>query len=355
MADSSKTEKATSKKRSDERKKGNIFLSKDAVTLVSLLGMFFFLKIFFSSMYEVLSLFMADSIRMAMGTSYVSNITIREIGYDFLSVFVRTAVPMLLISIMLSVVATVFQTKPIFVTESLKPNFGKLNPLKGIKNMFSVRSVVEILKGVIKIVILIAILYNFVESHLKDFPRLLYKQPLESSVYLLDTIFSMVMTIGIAFAAVSVLDYFYQWWEYERQIKMSKEEVKEEYKQLEGDPKVKGKIKENQRKIAMSRMMQSVPSADVVVKNPTHFAVALRYNPEIDAAPVVLAKGQDELALRIIRIAEENEVYVVENKPLARALYAQADINGEIPMDFYGAIAEILVYVYRIKNKKIAP
>lgn len=134
-------------------------------------------------------------------------------------------------------------------------------------------------------------------------------------------------------------------------MKMTKEEVKEEYKQLEGDPKVKGKIKETQRKMAMSRMMQAVPNADVVVKNPTHFAVALKYDLNKNSAPIIVAKGQDELALRIIQVAEENGVYVVENRPIARALYASVDVNQEIPADYYGAIAEILVYVYKLKKK----
>ncbi|MCQ4726591.1 flagellar biosynthesis protein FlhB [Anaerotignum faecicola] len=351
MADSSKTEKATSKKRSDERKKGNIFLSKDIVTLVSLLGMFFSLKLLFPNIYVSVKSYMADGIVLAGETTEVTNELIREITNEFIIAFAKIAAPLLFISILLAVAATVFQTKPIFITENLKPKFNKLNPINGIKNLFSLRSIVEIIKGVIKITILIAILYDFVEKRLIEFPKLLYMDLISSSTYILSSIFSMVMTVSIAFAAVSVLDYFYQWWEYERQIKMSKEEIKEEYKQMEGDPKVKGKIKETQRKMAMSRMMQAVPTADVVVKNPTHFAVALKYDPDKDNAPVVVAKGQDELALRIIRIAEENKVYVIENKPLARALYAQADVNAEIPPDYYGAIAELLVYVYRIKNK----
>ena len=140
---------------------------------------------------------------------------------------------------------------------------------------------------------------------------------------------------------------------YERQIKMSKQELKEEYKQMEGDPHIKGKIKEVQRKMAMSRMMQSVSKADVVIKNPTHFAVALKYDLEKDQAPILVAKGKDELALRIIKEAEINDVFVLENKPLARAIYATTDINREIPEEFYGTIAEILVYVYKIKNKNI--
>lgn len=174
-----------------------------------------------------------------------------------------------------------------------------------------------------------------------------------ATVFILNDCMKLVLRIGIAFIAISVLDYFYQWWEYERQLKMSKQEVKEEYKQMEGDPQIKGKIKENQRRMAMSRMMQAVPSADVIIKNPTHFAVALRYDTEKDAAPVVVAKGQDELALRIIKTAEDNHVHVIENKPLARALYATTELNREIPAEFYGTIAEILVYVYKLNNKKI--
>ena len=251
----------------------------------------------------------------------------------------------------LIIISTVFQTKLLFSTESLMPKFSRLSPMQGVKRIFSVRSIVEVLKGLIKITILFVILYNFVKKHILNFPELMSVDLISSCAFMLEMIMDMVINIGIAFTAISVFDYFYQWWEYERQMKMTKEEVKEEYKQLEGDPKVKGKIKETQRKMAMSRMMQAVPNADVVVKNPTHFAVALKYDLNKNSAPIVVAKGQDELALRIIQVAEESDVYVVENRPLARALYSSVDVNQEIPADYYGAIAEILVYVYKLKKK----
>ena len=162
----------------------------------------------------------------------------------------------------------------------------------------------------------------------------------------------MVVRICIAFVAVAALDFFYQWWDYEKQMMMTKQEVKEEYKQMEGDPQVKGKIKEIQRRRAQQRMMQQVPGADVVVRNPTHFAVALRYKPDQDDAPIVLAKGQDNIALRIVQIAEENKVAVIENVPLARALYAQAELNQMIPPELYGAVAEVLVYIFKLNGKK---
>ncbi len=351
MAGDSKTEKATSKKRRDERKKGNIFLSRDVVILVSLLGMFVVLKMFFPTIYGTLKKYLMEYMTMAGTLKDVSNDLTMQISQNFMLTFVKVAMLLLLVSVLLSVVATAFQTKLLFAAESFKPKFNRLSPLQGIKRMFSMKSAMEVVKGLIKITILFVMIIQYIKKQIIHFPDFLTMDIIPSCVYMLDAAFGMVLNIGIAFAAISVFDYFYQWWDYERQLKMSKQEVKEEYKQLEGDPKVKGKIKELQRKMAMSRMMQSVPSADVVVKNPTHFAVALKYDPERNTAPVVVAKGQDELALRIIKVAEENQVYVIENKPLARALYATTEVRQQIPPDYYGAIAEILVYVYKLKNK----
>ena len=152
-------------------------------------------------------------------------------------------------------------------------------------------------------------------------------------------------------AALAFFDYLYQWWDYERQLRMSKQEIKEEYKQTEGDPQVKGKIKQIQRQRAQQRMMQQVPQADVVIRNPTHFAVALRYKPDQDNAPVVVAKGMDELALRIVKVAEEHQVATVENVPLAHALYDRAPLDREIPPDLYGPVAEVLVYVLKLDQE----
>ena len=251
----------------------------------------------------------------------------------------------------LSIAATVFQTKPLFVLDSLKPKFNRLSPLQGFKKIFSVRSIVEVLKGIIKISILFYLLYDFIGKQIIELPKLFTLEIPAACGYMFQTVFNMALRIGMAFAVISVFDFFYQRWEYERQLKMSKQEIKEEYKQLEGDPQVKGKIKELQRKMAMSRMMQQVPDADVVIRNPTHFAVALHYDPEKHVAPILLAKGQDEMALRIVRVAEENEIFIVENKPLARAIYATTDLNQQLPPEFYGAVAEILVHVYRLNHK----
>ena len=210
---------------------------------------------------------------------------------------------------------------------------------------------INALKGILKITILMIIIYFSLTGMFHESSKYLYSDIRAAGAHLFDVGMGMVVRIVIAFVALAAADFLYQWWDYERQIRMSKQEIKEEYKQMEGDPQIKGKIKEMQRRRAQSRMMQQVPQSDVVIKNPTHFAVALRYHPDEDNAPIVLAKGQDELALRIVKTAEENGVAVVENVPLARALYAQTDLDQEIPPSLYNEVAEVLVYIFRLNEK----
>jgi len=349
----SKTEKATPKRRQDERKKGNVLISKDVIAVVSLIGSFFALKLLFPSIVNNIELFIMKFIGYAGTKDAISESFLHDITKDFVLAYGFIAIPVILTSVGLAIAATVAQTRPIFVLDSIKPKFNRINPIEGFKRLFSVRSLFEAIKGIIKISILIALLYSFISDSILIILRTISLDVGSSCSVLLELVLKLAFKICLAFIGIAVFDYFFQWWEYERQIKMSKQELKEEYKQMEGDPQIKGKIKEVQRKMAMSRMMQAVPKADVVIKNPTHFAVALKYDLEKDNAPILLAKGQDQLALRIIKEAEENGVYVMENKPLARAIYATTDLNREIPPEFYGTVAEILIYIYKIKNKKL--
>ena len=210
----------------------------------------------------------------------------------------------------------------------------------------------ETLKNLIKISILMVIVYLSVRDMFLESFNYLYTDLPASVTHLIEVATGMIVRICIAFVAVAAIDFFYQRWDYEKNMMMTKEEVKEEYKQMEGDPKVKSKIRQIQQQRAQQRMMQQVPGADVVIRNPTHFAVALRYKPGIDDAPVVLAKGQDSVALRIVQIAEENKISVVENVPLARALYAQAELNQQIPPDLYDPVAKVLVYIFKLNDKQ---
>ena len=352
MAGDSKTEKATPKRRRDERKKGNVMMSKDAVAVATLIGSLFMVQamggIFVSRIRELLYLCLDY-----MGSSSVmipSNV-LAQLFKTVLLTFVTVAGPFLAVTAVLAIGVTFFQTKMLVAGESLKPKFNRISPLQGIKRLFSLRSVIEALKGILKISILLFLIYNYFTNVVLSFSRFLDLSLGQSCSILFRDILTLVIQIAVAFAVLAFFDYLYQWWDYERQLRMSKQEIKEEYKQTEGDPQVKGKIKQIQRQRAQQRMMQQVPGADVVIRNPTHYAVALRYREEEDNAPKVLAKGVDELALRIVKVAEDNGVHVVENVPLARGLYASVDLNREIPPDFYNAVAEVLVYVMKLDKK----
>ena len=351
MADSQKTEKATPKRRRDERKKGNIFFSNDAVSVVVLLTGLATLFLTLKSTAGNMEQFLRHCISMTQLSSETP--TAGDLGkllVQLLWSFVRAAGPLLLVPAVAGIAATFFQTKLLVTGESLRPKFSRINPLEGVKRLFSLRSLIEALKGLLKIVVLLYLIYQFLTGVVDLFTKYLFTDLSAACAHLSGLAFQMSMQIAVAYVVLAAADVFYQWWEYERQLRMSKQEIKEEFKQMEGDPQVKGKIKEIQRKMAQSRMMQKVPQADVVVRNPTHFAVALRYKPDRDQAPVVLAKGQDQVALRIVRVAEENHVAVVENVPLARALYASAELGREIPPELYGAVAEVLVYLYQLRE-----
>ena len=352
MPEGEKTEKATPKKRRDERKKGNVFLSKDAVAVATLLGSYGILHLtagMFAQELGSVMTFCLERSGTATGplAGYLPELVIR-----CLVAIAKTVGPVLLVTLFCAVAATFAQTRFLVSTESLKPKFNRISPLQGFKRLFSLKSLVEALKGVLKITILMVIVYLSIRDEVLASSRYLYVDLSTAAAHLLDYASGMVIKICIAFVALAAMDFLYQWWDYERQMKMTKQEVKEEYKQMEGDPQVKGKIKQIQRERAQRRMMQQVPQSDVVIRNPTHFAVALRYKPEQDNAPIVLAKGQDLVAQRIVEIAEANHVAVIENVPLARALYAEAELNREIPPTLYNAVAEVLVYIFKLNAKR---
>ena len=207
------------------------------------------------------------------------------------------------------------------------------------------KNIVELVKNSIKITLLLVLLYNILKQDLQPMASMIDMNPAASAAYMMKMTFDLLIRVCIAFTVIAFGDYLYQRWEYEKELRMTKQEVKDEYKQTEGNPEIKNRIKSLQRQMASSRMMQKVPQADVIIRNPTHVAIALKYDPDHDNAPVVLAKGLDELALRIVKVGEENNVYTIENKPLARILYHNVDIGMEIPPELYQAVAEILARV----------
>lgn len=352
MAADDKTEKASPKKRRDERKKGNVFQSKDVVTVGVIAISFYILKFVSPYIYRNTSYMFNKYISLMSTTQSINDTFVIQMFKD-ISYTIFASVGLLMIAVMVtSIILAGAQTRFLVSREKIKFKFSKLNPLSGIKRMFSLRSIVEVIKNIIKIIILGSLIYNTIIKELLQVPKLVSVDILAGVGFMSATIMSIVKSVIIAFVLISAFDFGYSWWEYEKNIKMSKQEVKDEYKQLEGDPKIKGKIKEKQRAISMRRMIQQVPQADVIIRNPTHYAIAIRYNIEKDNAPIVLAKGKDTIALKIIDKAQEHKINIVENVPLARALYASSEIDREIPLEFYEPVAEILAWVYGHKKKE---
>ena len=351
-ADGSKTEKATQKKREDERKKGNIFQSRDLVSALSILVLFYILKLTLSFIYKTLSGTITKYIGYTAAENALSASSANGLFKDIVITVLLASGPVLLGSFFISIIATGIQTKFNFSKEHIKFKLSKLNPIRGLKNLFSLRSITELIKAMIKITAIGFVLYSAFKKIYGQFIMLIYRDLWQATVFILNTIMDMVMQLSLVFIGIAVADYLYQWWEYERTLRMSKQEVKEEYKQMEGDPLIKSKIRERQRKISSQRMMQQVPTADVIIRNPTHYAVALKYELHVNAAPVVVAKGQDYVALKIIEIAAQHNIPMKENKPLAQALYKTVPLNQQIPPEYYAVLAEILAWVYSMKKEK---
>ena len=352
MAGENKTEKASPKKRRDERKKGNVFQSKDVVTVGVIAISFLILNLWAPYIYKYTSNVFYKYVILTKNTYTINDNLITQAFKDITFTIFASAGLVMLFVITTTVVLTGAQTKFLISKENIKFKFSKLNPLSGIKRMFSIRSLVEVIKNLIKISILAYVIYSSIANNLFQVPRLISVNLAAGINFIRTSVMSIVKSVVIAFIVISAFDFLYSWWEYEKSIRMTKQEVKEEYKQLEGDPKIRGIIKEKQRAFSMTRMMQQVPKADVIIRNPTHYAVAISYNIEKDNAPLVLAKGKDRMAARIIEKAEEYKINIIENIPLARALYAESEINREIPVKYYEDVAEILAWVYRLKEKE---
>lgn len=345
-----KTEQPTSKRRKDTRKKGNVLQSKDISTVVMLFGIFWMIRLMLPYIYTTVREYM-EWIISGIGQDTENFMTTQLVIVTVLSLL-KCALPLLLTTMLLAIVSHGVQTRFNVSFQAVRPKFSKLNPITGMKNLFSLKKFVELIKNLIKTSLLLVLLYNLIKRDIVPVARMIDMDTLNSAAYMLKMVFDLVIKVSMTFGVVAFFDYLYQRWEFERDLKMTKQEVKDEFKQTEGNPEIKGRIKRLQRQMAMSRMIQKVPQADVIVRNPTHFAVAMKYDPDKNGAPIVLAKGQDHMALRMIKVGEESGVAIVENRPLARALYSACELDREIPPEFFGAVAEILVYIYKASHRE---
>lgn len=351
-----KTEPATPKKLSDARNKGQVAKSREVANGLGMLSLFLVLKFWvgglansflqlFSGVYDKIP----ETVKMYGGQLPVNDMLI-IIRYAVVRLLTMVA-PIFIVGFIVAFLSDYIQVKWKITTEPMKPKFSKLNPASGVKRLFSMHSLVELIKSIAKIVLVSYMAYSYLINK-KENIFILYDISLMQAIQLCgELVVELGIRISVMYMIIAVLDFAYQKYKFNKDMKMTKQEVKDEYKQAEGDPQVKGKIKQKMREASMRRMMQDLPKADVVITNPTHYAVAIKYDPDECDAPIVLAKGEDHLAQKIKEKARENNIEIVENKPLARMLYANVEVGQAIPPELYQAVAEVLAFVYRLKGK----
>lgn len=345
-----KTEKATPKKRREARNKGQVVKSTELSTALSLLAMFFVIMLEANSISSGLQNIMTNVFTNGLNSSF-SEGDIQSFLTNLVIQVAKLLAPVLLTGLVVGVASNILQVGFLFTSESLQFKFDRINPLSGFKRIYSIRAIIELLKSILKISIVGVATFSVLWMHRSELKGMVSLTLTESLSFIGRIVLQMGLTASVLLIVLAGFDYAYQRFEYEKNLRMSKQDIKDEYKNSEGDPLIKSKIRERQRQMAMRRMMQEVPKADVIITNPTHYAVALRYDEKTMDAPKVVAKGADFVALRIREIAKEHKVVIVDRKPLARALYAQLDIGDSVPESFFKAVAEILAFVYKLKGK----
>ncbi len=352
-----KTEEPTAKKLSDARNEGQVAKGKDLTSAVMLLVLFMVLRFTVGNMGEgFIECFNKNYTQI--GDLFTS--THGEYNMQYTIALIQSAaldmlkllIPFFGIGFIIAIVIELAQVKWKPTSKPLQPKLSKFNPVNGIKRMFSVRTLVSLIKQVVILVVIFIVVYNKLKSRMSDI-YMLYDIPLISAIMLLgDIIFDIGTVICVIYTIIGIADYVFEKRKFRKDMMMTKQEVKDEWKNTEGNPEVKNKIRQKMSEASRRRMMQAVPEADVVITNPTHFAVALKYEQNKGKAPVVIAKGEDYLAAKIKEAARENNIEIVENKPLARMLYYNVELDEEIPPELYQAVAEVLAFVYNIKNKR---
>jgi flagellar biosynthetic protein FlhB len=346
-----KTEEPTPHRLREARKRGQVMKSLEFNAAINMLGMVFFFLVFWR--------YFRDGF-MAMFTHYLGNITVEftnELFFEKLALFslqqyLSLSAPFLLAALLLGLLSNVMQVGFLVSTEVVKPQLNRINPVEGFQRIFSRRALFELIKSLLKITVIAAVSYIFLRNRLACLIPLL-GQEIGTSFSLMGNILKgLVLRIAGVFVFLALLDFIYQRFEFQKNLRMTLKEVKEEFKQLEGDPHVRSRLREKQRALARQRSLSGTAEATVVITNPTELAVALRYDEKKDQAPVVVALGAGLFARRVREIARENDIPIVQNPPLARLLYKQAELGAEIPVDLYQAVAEILAMVYQLEERK---
>ncbi|MCL1917261.1 MAG: flagellar biosynthesis protein FlhB [Peptococcaceae bacterium] len=340
---------ATPKKRKDARKKGQVLKSPEISSAVVLIGLVMILRFWLPSMIMSMSEIIVSTMQIT------EEWTAAQISALMLSLTWRAAVmllPLFGAAMVLGLLINYAQVGVLFTTKTLKFKWEKFNIAKGLKKVFGLKAVMNLVKSLLKFGVVGYFLYAVVRDNFRVFPAMHNMTVLQAAATLGGIIFDMAWKVGLAFLFVAFIDFLYQWFEYEKELRMTLQEIKDEFKQTEGDPHLKAEIKKKQRAMAQRRMMEELKTADVVITNPAHVAVALKYDPGALDAPQVVAKGQDLMARRIREVAREHDITMFENKELARALYAQVDLGELVPANLYQAVAEVLAFVYKLAKRR---
>jgi len=348
-----KTEQATPRKRSEARKKGQVGKSREIPSVAVLLAGLSTLYLFGAYMYNHIKSVMQDTFSMIAAP----NLGLAEFlafGNIVIERLIVVVLPVMIAVFVTALLSNVLQIGWLLSWESVTPKLSKISPIKGIQKLFSKQTLMELFKSLAKLALVGVIAYVTIKGEMDRLPSLADMEVQGILLYILKIVFKIFIRVSMAMIFLAILDFWFQKWQYEEQLKMTKQEVKEEFKRTEGDPLVKSRIKRIQYEIAKRRMMQEVPKADVVVTNPVHLAIALQYDTAEMSAPTVLAKGAGEVAERIKTLAGEHHIPIVENRELAQNLYKMVEIGNEIPSILYHAVAEVLAYVYRLKGRKVA-
>ncbi|MGN0342626.1 MAG: flagellar biosynthesis protein FlhB [Roseburia sp.] len=351
-----KTEPATEKKLREAREEGKVARSKELTAALNLIVLFLCLKIFVGYVGErlagIFSVFYGRIPEVLSESGGIFTLTAtKNLMNQVIINIVLVVIPFMLIGLVVGVLVNVLQVGWKVTTKPMKPELSKFNPLNGFKRMFSKDSLFELFMAVVKIALICYVAYSSIKDHQSEL-FLIYDIELKQAIALIgDIIINTGLKIAFVYLIVGIVDFIYNKHKFSEDMKMTKQEVKDEYKNTEGDPQIKGRQRQRMREASQRRMMQDVPKADVVITNPTHYAVAIQYDSSVAKAPVVLAKGEDFLAQKIKEVARENHIEIVENKPLARMLYANVNVGAEIPPELYQAVAEVLAMVYNLKDK----
>ncbi|WP_374711441.1 flagellar biosynthesis protein FlhB [Symbiobacterium terraclitae] len=346
-----RTEEPTPRRLAKAREEGRVARSHDLVAGVGLVAATLALRGLGSAAAAQVTGGMAGAFA-GLRTIDLTPETTGVILQEWAMLFLRTVLPFGLVLLAIGVAVGTLQTQFVFSLRTLAPKFSTLNPITGLARIFSLRTLTELIKGLLKLVAIGYIAYRNVAALAPQFPNLMAQPVRVGLAAVADMVLDVMLAVGLAFLVIGVLDYGYQYWEYRRSLRMTKQEVKQEHREQEGAPELKSKQRQRMRELAMRRRaLKEVPKADVVVTNPTHFAVALKYDAAEAAAPKVVAKGADLLALEIKKIAQAHDVPLVENRALARGLYYDVEVGRLIPPEYYQAVAEVLAFVYNLRRQ----